>query len=131
MLDMVNNSIAKAFRRPVRPWSTNGVERYIDESQWPKLAYNMHNRCVYITIQPDTSIRFSKKLAAMLGLDAQLVDAPSWKGERPCDIEGGLHALYVYCDVLECVPVGDTMAPLLRIAPVKGARGEMTHIMYD
>ena len=46
-------------------------------------------------------------------------------------MEGGLHALYVYCNVLECVSVGDTMAPLLRIVAVKGSRGEMTYIQYD
>ena len=27
------------------------------------------------------------------------------------DISGGVHSLYVYCDVLENVPVGDTEAP--------------------
>jgi hypothetical protein len=52
-------------------------------------------------------------------------------GDRPVDIEGGLHALYVYCDAVECVAVGDTLAPLLRIVTIKGPRGEMTYIQYD
>ena len=39
--------------------------------------------------------------------------------------------MYVYCDVLECVPVGDTTAPLLRIVEIGGQKGEMVHIQYD
>ena len=33
--------------------------------------------------------------------------------------------------MLECVPVGDTVAPLLRIVQVNGVQGEMTHLQYD
>lgn len=131
LVEMLNTSISKAYRKPVRPWSTNGINRYVDETQWPKISYNKHNRCIYINLQSDTFVRFSKKLAMMLGLNAQLVEAASTVGDRPLDIEGGLHALYVYCDVLECVPVGDTMAPLLRIVAVKGPRGEMSYTQYD
>ena len=39
--------------------------------------------------------------------------------------------MYIYCDVLECVPVGDTAAPLLRIVEVNGVAGEMLLIQYD
>jgi hypothetical protein len=131
LVEVLNNSITKAYRKPVRSWSTNGINRYVDESQWPKIAYNKHNRCIYITMQQDTAIRFSKKLAHLLGFDVQMVESTSIIGDRPVDIEGGLHALYVYCDVLECVAVGDTMAPLLRIVTVKGSRGEMSYVQYD
>jgi len=31
------------------------------------------------------------------------------------DLRGRIHSVYVYCDILEHVPVGDTKAPLLRI----------------
>ena len=33
----------------------------------------------------------------------------------PPDIRGRIHSVYVNCDILEHVPVGDTKAPLLRI----------------
>jgi hypothetical protein len=131
LVEMLNNSIAKAYRKPVRPWSANGINRYVDESLWPRITYNKHNRCIYVTMQPDSAIRFSKKLAMLLGFNSQMLESTSIIGDRPVDIEGGLHALYVYCDVLECVAVGDTMAPLLRIVTVKGTRGEMSYVQYD
>ena len=57
------------------------------------------------------------------------------KNYKPYDVGGGLHALYIYCDVLESIPVGDTMAPLLRIVDVSGTRSdekqELTHVQYD
>jgi len=33
----------------------------------------------------------------------------------PPDLRGRIQSVYVYCDVLEHVPVGDAKAPLLRI----------------
>jgi len=129
LVDVLNSSIAKAYRDPLR--SHNSIIRYIDESQWPKIRLNKQNRCIYITTPNDMIIRFTEKLSNILGMDEQAVYEPFFTGERSCDIDGGLHALYVYCDVLECVPVGDTMAPLLRIVAVKGPRGDMTHIQYD
>jgi hypothetical protein len=32
---------------------------------------------------------------------------------------------------MECVPVGDTTARLLRIVEISGQKGEMVHIQYD
>ena len=52
-------------------------------------------------------------------------------GERVCDIAAGINSLYVYCDVLEHVPVGDTKAPLLRIVEAKGSTHEVIHMIYD
>ena len=40
------------------------------------------------------------------------------------DLNGGLHNLFIYCDLLEHVNVGDTLAPLLRTVAVSGAVGE-------
>src|SRR5437899_12678347 len=50
---------------------------------------------------------------------------------NPGAIVGGVHVMYVYSDVLECVPVGDTMTPLLRIVEIGGQKSEMVHIQYD
>jgi len=33
----------------------------------------------------------------------------------PPTLRGRIHSVYVYCDLLQHVPVGDTKAPLLRI----------------
>jgi hypothetical protein len=38
-----------------------------------------------------------------------------------------VHSLYVYCDIVKEQRVGDTMAPLLEIVPVKGVPGNRIH----
>jgi len=129
LVGTLNASIRKAYRDPVR--AQNSQIRYVNESQWPKIVLNNRTRCIDINMPADMTITFSEKLSAILGMEELVVYEPFYNGERPHDIDGGLHALYVYCDVLECVSVGDTMAPLLRIVEVKGPSGEMTHIQYD
>ena len=133
LVEAIKLAIAKAFRRPVAAWSSNGVERYVDESLWPKLRYNAYNQKVILTIQPQMTIKFSDQLARILAIEPHRFSDSEMtvKSSNTCDIEGGLHALYVYCDVLECVPVGDTAAPLLRIVEISGQKGEMVHIQYD
>jgi len=133
LVEAMKESITKAFRRPIAAWSSPGVDRFVDQSLWPKIRYNPHNQKVVVTMQPQMTIRFSEQLARILALEEHHFSPLEMvvKSSVTCDIEGGLHALYVYCDVLECVPVGDTMAPLLRIVEITGQKGEMTHIQYD
>ena len=53
-------------------------------------------------------------------------------GLRTADINGGIRALYVYCDVVENVAVGDTQAPLLRIVDATtGQRNDNVHRTVD
>ena len=48
-----------------------------------------------------------------------------------CDIEGGIHGIYVYCDLVDHVVVGDTVAPLLRIVESNGYNGEMIYKIFE
>ena len=41
------------------------------------------------------------------------------KSKYPADIEDGIHNLYVYCDLIEPVAVGNAKLPLLRIVPIQ------------
>ena len=47
------------------------------------------------------------------------------------DINRGVNSLYIYCDLLECVPVGDTKAPLLRTVETTGENGGIIHRTFD
>src|SRR5207247_11400787 len=109
LLETIKSSITKAFRKPVAAWSSNGVDRYVDESLWPKLRYNTHNQKVILTIQPQMTIKFSEQLSRILAIEPHKFSDVEMtvKSSATCDIEGGLHAMYVYCDVLECVSVGN------------------------
>jgi len=62
-------------------------------------------------------VRFSNNLAHMLGFAAnRTYDGHEiYTSEHPVSLYEGLNLVYVYCDLLEQVLVGDTKAPLLRI----------------
>ena len=62
------------------------------------------------------SIQFSPDLAHMLGLVENVKYSGNMTARRMPSLAGGyIHSMYVYCDILEHVAVGDTKAPLLRI----------------
>lgn len=47
---------------------------------------------------------------------------------RPPDLNAGLSALYVYCNLVQPRPVGDSMVPLLRTVPNRGYQGDTVAI---
>ena len=47
------------------------------------------------------------------------------------DLRGRIHSLYVYCDILEHVPVGDTKARLLRIVNTDVKSIGNTHRVFN
>ena len=67
--------------------------------------------------RPILSIRFSENLPNILGADADVSYNHTNAGTRRkfSLMEGDVNSVYVYCDILEHVTVGDTKAPLLRI----------------
>ena len=143
LVSAINTSIAETFKAPIPSWCSEDYCRRLVSSFWPSFDYDADKRSVKVTIPRGIYVNLSEKLAEIMGMDAEVeFDAVRlMSGEsiavnyKRCDIEGGLHTIYVYCDVLECIPVGDTMAPLLRIVDVSGARNdekqEMTHVQYD
>ena len=54
-----------------------------------------------------------------------------WHADEIFDIDGNLNALYVYCDILEHILVGDVVAPLLRVIGVTGKQGDTIRKTYD
>ena len=52
--------------------------------------------------------------------------------EYPVSIDENLHLVYVYCDLLEQVIVGDTKAPLLYITDrMSPGKTNVTHVTYN
>ena len=86
----------------------------------------------------------SKRLAEILGLqkyDVAKEDRCGQRAYRFCGekmkpiIEPSLTSLFIYCNILEHVPVGDTLAPLLRCVNIEGESGKrvgasFTYPMY-
>ena len=107
-------------------------------SMFTKFKYNPITKRLNADIHKGTSIHFSPALCAMLGLGARQSpiintdDAPlQWRAANACDINRGFSSIYVYCNVLEHIPVGDTKAPLLRIVHLSGKSGDNVHVIYE
>ena len=54
-----------------------------------------------------------------------------YTSEFPVDVKRGFYSLYVYCDVLAHMHVGDTRAPLLRAVAVRGKYGQAVHEWFS
>jgi hypothetical protein len=48
-----------------------------------------------------------------------------------CDLQAGIHALYVYCDLLQFTHVGDIKAPLLQVVNSGGEAGDVITRYYE
>ncbi len=83
---------------------------------------------------------FSPAVASILGFE-DTKDRKTWSaefhmqnvgtftGKHVADLNRGIHSLYVYCDIMEPCPVGDTRVPLLRIVPLKETSDNSTSTM--
>jgi hypothetical protein len=140
LVEVIQTAIDETMKMPISTWSMTGryspiKDRardiaFFDKSVWPKISYDAQNQKVVLTTLPEFTLNFPEQLSRIF--DLKIVSGQgNVKSSTTCDLEGGLHAMYVYCDILECIPVGDTMTPLLRIVEIKGQRGEMVHIRYD
>ena len=104
----------------------------------PTFGYNNRTKKIFINLHHGDRITFKPKLASILGI----TDNPSkpiycegerekWHADEIFDIDGNLNSLYVYCDILEHIPVGDVVAPLLRVVGVTGKQGDTIRKTYD
>jgi hypothetical protein len=76
-------------------------------------------------------LRFSADINQILGFaDDAVFTSPGATASRGPDMERGLTALYVYADVVGNRLVGDALAPLLRVVPVKGDRFQNVHVEF-
>jgi hypothetical protein len=83
--------------------------------------------------RPVRGFDMSPRLALILGLqdydvlkqDRSCYNSYTFLGTTPKPLlKPSLTSLFVYCDILEHVPVGDTLAPLLRCVNIEGESGK-------
>ena len=71
----------------------------------------------------------------MLGITTNPIHCGSesrkWHGDKLVNVDGTIHTLYVYCNIVEPMPIGDDDAPLLRIVGVDAKQGEIVRKTYD
>ena len=92
-------------------------------------------RKIFADLQPGESIQFKPKLATMLGITTNSIQCGNKSrrcyGENLINLDGTIHTLYVYCNIVENMLVGGMKAPLLRIVGVDTKQGENVRKTYD
>ena len=85
-----------------------------------------HEFRVRLTFARAGAIVLSDVLSKMLGLDKMTEgdEGIHVHGKTVWDTKRDLHALYVYCSIMEHQLVGDVSAPLLRVLPIRGNHGQ-------
>ena len=85
------------------------------------IQFQYNDRKVSFELNPgknyeDIAVRFSDSLADILGFDDEVRYALDTTANNAVSLNtDDVFSMYVYCDLLEHVVVGDTKAPLLRI----------------
>ena len=140
LVDEMNRALGEALSHitfPLVDATGNTTYTRLNKETLPRFKHNPIKRRFTVTLQPGMSFTFEPQLASMLGLRNVLTLANrddverSHGGTTTTDIQSGIHGLFVYCDALENVPVGDTMAPLLRIVDATGNNGENIHRIFN
>ena len=108
----------------------------LEQANFPRIKYNDVKKKISIILQGGAYLWFEPYLGSILGIRSnpminRFQEARPISGLSATDITGGMHALYVYCDILENTPVGDTEAPLLRIVDASGEYCTNIHRTFD
>ena len=135
----LNKVLGQAYAEPVEDWREGDTNYYVNQEARPMFTFNPATNKVSVLVHGKTAMWFSPNLRQILGLTDKKHEImhnrrkrpKNIEAERTSDVECGRHALYVYCDLLECVPVGDTAAPLLRIVDIDGQHSTMVHRCYE
>ena len=134
VLNMIHETIKKRCKVTIQD---ENVKKLI-EWTWPKFKYHGASGKVHVTLPGKTRISLSEHLSEMIGFDRDQIplvnetETPiQIKGNRAADISAGLHGMYIYCDLLEHVHVGDVLAQLLRIVDTEGPRGQTLHKYFE
>ena len=111
----------------------NSGQEVVDALNEELNVFSFHKKTERVTVNLDqgASLRMTGDLGQMLGFKAgELLTGPA-TGHRLFDRCAGLHALYLYTDIIDSHLVGDANVPLLRILRLKGKHGEMIAWSYD
>ena len=104
----------------------------------PVFDYVANAKQVRVTMISGMSIEFPPELVTVLGFSPEQnpignesTQTLTIRGEHSCDLQAGIHSLYVYCDVLQFTHVGNIKAPLLRVVDSGGEAGGVVTRYYE
>lgn len=95
--------------------------------------YNKASKKASLTVyEHGGTLHVSSSLQRILSLSSNTVVGPGhYEGNFIMDLNENFKSVYVYCDLVSARQVGDTMAPLLRIVPMKDKKREVVHHIFE
>ena len=139
LLEEINKLLDTYYEDVINSRLETWVPERLKNDGWIRFTHNSWNETVEIDMLSCSKITMTDDLADILGFNKTSLPFRNnstdiricFRSDRMCDIDFGRHSLYVYCDILEYVPVGDTMAPLLRTIDVTSANKIIIHKSFD
>ena len=94
--------------------------------------YDESTRQVTIRIRDEGVLNLSPTLSRLMGFKKTRFGGPrEHVSSGVMDLNDDYHSFFIYCDIVQQTPVGDTLAPLLRIVPTWDKSRQITHSIFD
>ncbi len=95
-------------------------------------GYNNVTKCIDFKGSGRYKIRAQAPLAYMLGLKpGEWWNLSPRSATYPCDLKRGIYNLFIYTDIIQYQPIGDSYSPLLSVVNVKGGFGDVVSLRYN
>ena len=103
------------------------------ENNKPRVRFFYHKATKQVSVLVyEGTVTLSEKLQSVLSLNTQtIVGHRHVKGEGAINLNQDFQSVYIYCDLVSPRPVGDTMAPLLRIIPILDKKREVLRFIFE
>jgi hypothetical protein len=104
----------------------------------PVFEYKSTAKRMCVVLQDGMTLEFPPELEVILGfsttqnpLSNETHEIARIGGDHSCDLKAGIHALYIYCDLLQFTHIEDIKAPLLRVVDSGGETGDVVTRYYE
>lgn len=129
IISIINDKVEKHF---TGPHNLPPPAQHLRKNEFKTIfQYRLEIGKVVLTLYDNVQLEMSNAVADMLGFNKQLYTGGLLMyADHIADVHRNLRCLYVYINVAEDRIVGDTRAPLLRMVPLSGSRGEVIFQTY-
>ena len=102
-----------------------------------QLSFDSLSEKVFVSLKNNYRFGFTEDVSQILGFGRtpDIILDKSQQSPHVCDLNGGVHCLYIYSDIVGYQLVGDSKSRLLKVIPVEGEQGNtvfksFNHLTY-